>query len=566
MRRHALSQALLAADSISTKISISTANGHRWAWQALSCLLFVGLSWPVPAVAADPGEDLNAGDTPTRRGRSIEQRQRAGRQRAESLLEQAKYTGPARWSIGADFVDSLVFLNASQPLPPPAQWQLRSSTDDQPPERSRTLQRLRLADHMLPCSYSPIDTDPTRHMLRLTFWHAGQRIKLPGDAIHTLAGKTYADVELAQCPATLGEAIDKGYGPYFWGHYEAALARDRERREKQHLAAKAETTHRSVEKHEDAARDGLRFASQFYGDFDVTNTEAAREGQFLFDAEKLSSTEYGRLHFNADVAMVTKARSAVIEQEVQQLQSARQKLIYCKYAGDSLDQQIGARWIAANFWHKTRPEKISSELARWIEQANFPLVDVAVDQCPPYVGQFFALAQGTSSPRAKRLTQQAQAAALATDEPQRPACGKALNLPMDTNIPRPEQREPTEFEMCTAAYRYHNFEMTKKWGITLISFKKGRCDPAGLRYQCSYDISFTLGRTLAGSIAKANLPGSESEAGLFEWKDTRWFLDPDSTIGAKLTMKRMREHQECVSRHGGSSHFGSAGYRFCGPP
>lgn len=494
----------------------------------------------------------------------------------ETMRQRTLFTGQARWQMGPQLVEQAAAQSGGKSRQELAEWPLVET----PPGavQGRNLARLNLGNHMLTCGYWPTSGADGRAPFRLTFWQSDRRIKLHPEAIQALSGGEIADVAVDQCPDTLGKAVGLSYGPLFWDQYTEVVNKERKRIEQQARNAPASKALRVKAAHTDAQRNGLRFASEFYGDFDVTNTEAQLMFHQVHDVDKLASTESGVWLFNADYRVVRQERSVSLKQEVQRLQAAGHKLLQCKYQGNSLYDSLQAHWIAPHFWYEARPKTISPELAAWIETANFPLVDIAVAECPQYVGGFFALAQGSNSEQGKKLAAKAGRAVLVEREPERAPCARLLGVAVDKSTPRAAAREPTEFEMCTALHRNLSDQLHAreagaevaankaeevlggafgkitadgirragnmsrawqggKWRFEVLHFKKTVCAKSGDAFECGFDIK--LNQITAGSPGPAMGTGkgitntiAGQGAGSFDWDGKRWSMAVASTTSS----------------------------------
>lgn len=487
------------------------------------------------------------------------------RQNEQTLLEQRRaqavgqpFTGAPRWSMGNVVVSGTAERALWKPGLLPHRWPLVA---EEPlgryielPTRSIARSGQTIKTQWLLCKYGPVAENPVQMM----FWAPGQRINLHPDSIQSFAGHTYADVEMEHCPADYGSAL-QFYGPTFVGEYQVAFAKGAESREHKRQNSPEMLVKKTIAAHAAATQAGLRFATMYYGDFDVTNTEAVLESSRDVEMQDMldTSKQSWALWYRSVSEVMQKERPPMVENEIQKLQGNGQGLLYCTYrGGDALNQVFSNSWIGVNFWHKTRPVKVSQAFASWIESANLPLVDAAVENCPRYAGLVFALAQGTTGARAVKLAAQAKLAAWKASEPELFACADLLGVRFDSAPPNPARREPNALEMCSAAYTYlnqvlansnaapsalaamggrsagelariiHDAQGGNKSAV-LTGFTKKSCRPSGMTYLCRYDIGVTMNSETAvmvgnGSGNSLSLSGP-AEAD-FGWDGKGWSI------------------------------------------
>lgn len=539
---------------------------------ALAGLLLIAGSLVMPeyANATSVGDLLREQKARSDANRAAHVRmQNQHQQNEQTLLEQrraqavgAPFTGAPRWSMGNEVVSGTASMALWKPGVPPHQWPLVA---EEPlgryialPTRSIARSGQTIKTQWLLCKYGPVPENPVQMM----FWAPGQRINLPPDSIQSFAGYKYADVEMEHCPANYGGALQY-YGPSFEAEYQVALAEGAASREQARQYSPEMLVKKTIAAHPAATQAGLRFATMYYGDFDVTNTEAVLALAVPLEVQDMLKTKHNSWYRSVS-EVIQKARPPLVENEIRKLQENGQGLLKCDYRdADSLDKVLifNDRWIGIYFWHKTRPGNVSQAFASWIESANLPLVDVAVEECPRYVGQVFALAQGTTGERAVKLAAQAKLAARKASEPELFACADLLGVRFDSAPPNPARREPNALEMCTATYKHLN-QVLANWNNTpgaleaiggrsagelgqiikdvhggnksavLTGFAKKACHPSGRGYSCNYDVGVTSKTETAvlvgGAPGYTMSLGGPAEAD-FEWNGNEWSIASTQT-------------------------------------
>lgn len=280
------------------------------------------------------------------------------------------------------------------------------------------------------CDYGPFPDGTANWSIR--FWK-GRKPAIAPEVIdklqrrNPLTAPTMIDVVIDRCPKTWGLAVAIGNRQATPDDIEA-----------QYRAAAERTT-----------ASGLRFQNQLmFSALGADTSNQLIEGKTprLTQLQKYDRNEQGYTARLGGFDGYSGAPTAEVAAELDQLMKQGYSLLSCAYGFErERDQELIIR-DGSNFWLKKRPPTVSKALAQWIDETQFPLVDVALNKCPKYLAQAVAAAHGSGAEadKARKRADEAVRARMsycdrlqAADSRAQPGSGAAL-------------REPSAGDICQA--------------------------------------------------------------------------------------------------------------------